>query len=77
MRSGWAWIRIIRASLTLLADRCSASMPRAKPTSRTLELGEFDAADRPGQMPDHDPVARDPDFAVQLKLRALPGLGMA
>jgi hypothetical protein len=31
-----AWIRIIRASLTLLVDRCLASWPSARSTSRTL-----------------------------------------
>jgi hypothetical protein len=34
-----AWIRIIGASLTLLVDRCLASVPSAKSTSRTVAAG--------------------------------------
>jgi hypothetical protein len=40
-----AWIRIIRASLTLLADRRSASVPGANWTSLYREVSERDAAD--------------------------------
>jgi hypothetical protein len=50
-----AWIRIIRASLTLLVDKRSASLPSANPTSRTFQLGELDAADQLDQAPGDDP----------------------
>jgi hypothetical protein len=60
-----AWIRIIRASLTLLVDSRSASVPSANWTSRTFRPASLAFAGQPGQVPGHDPVARHGDLCLR------------